>query len=131
MAFGMGDELGQLETALEAGGMAWWIIEMPHGSVFFSHNKTNMLGYKAKDFIHYSHFTALIHKDDYENAMQAMRSHLDGKSPVYETKYRIKCKDGTYKTFYDRGKITGTDKHGNITIAGIVMDITTFSPDKL
>ena len=131
MSYGLGNELNMFEAALEAADLAWWVIELPSGTVFFSENKTKMLGRKAKDFVHYSHFTDLLHKDDYDCAMLAMTDHLTGKKPLYETKYRIKGANGKYRTFYDRGKIVGRDKKGGMTVAGIVMDITKYSPENL
>lgn len=57
--------------------------------------------------------------------MDAMRGHLYGKKEVYEIEYRIETKDGTYKWYYDRGKITQYDEMGKpIFLSGIVFDIT-------
>ncbi len=57
--------------------------------------------------------------------MDAMYDHLYGKKDVYEVEYRIKTKDGNYKWYYDRGKITQYDENGKPSfIAGIVFDIT-------
>jgi PAS domain-containing protein len=58
--------------------------------------------------------------------MQDMRDHLEGRKALYETSYRIQAKDGSYTRFYDRGKIVG-ERDGEILLAGIVMDITTFN----
>ena len=120
---GLDDIFTRLETALEAGGIAWWEMEMPSGVVFFSDNKTNMIGRKARDFTHYTHFTDLVHPDDYEAAMAAMKQHLDGTRPYYETRYRIKHANGHYVTFYDRGKIVHDDGDV-IKIAGIVINMS-------
>jgi|JI10StandDraft_1071094.scaffolds.fasta_scaffold140629_3 PAS domain-containing protein len=90
---------------------------------FCSENKVRMLGYDpAKHkFVHYSDFTKLVHPDDYEVCMQAMRDLFSGKKDKYEAVYRIKCKDGTYKTFYDRGKISGR-RGEEFVVTGLVMD---------
>lgn len=57
--------------------------------------------------------------------MKAMIDHLEGKATVYEVEYRIKAKDGSYKWYYDRGKITQYDENGKpLFLAGIVFDIT-------
>lgn len=54
-----------------------------------------------------------------------MLSHLHGKADVYEVEYRIKGKDGRFKWYYDRGKITQYDDKGKpLFLAGIVFDIT-------
>lgn len=126
MSYGDGQELTRFETAMEATGLAWWWMELPSGIVFFSPNKAKMLGYKPDKFVHYTNFTELVHPDDYQPMMQAMRDHLEGKSAVYETKYRIKHKDGTYRKFYDRGQIVGK-KDGQTLLAGFVFDTKQFS----
>lgn len=116
------DDFQRLDNAMEAAGMAWWEIEFPSGVVFFAENKAKMLGYDPDQFFHYKSFTDLVHPDDYETAMQAMRDHMSGKTDHYETVYRIKTKSGDYKTFLDRGKIV--QKKGNeMRIAGVVIDV--------
>lgn len=129
--YGTGHELDMLQDAMEAGGIAWWMMEYPSGTVFFGPNKVKMLGYEEKDadkFIHYTHFTNLIHPDDYEAAMNAMRALLTGEKDVYETKYRIKTKSGGYVVYYDKGRIVGR-KNGELAIAGIVMNVTDGLPE--
>jgi ABC-type antimicrobial peptide transport system permease subunit len=60
----MGNESAMIEDALEAGEIAWWLMELPSGAVFFSLNKIKILGYSKKDiskFVHFSSFTDLLH----------------------------------------------------------------------
>jgi PAS domain S-box-containing protein len=121
-----GQEFAMLDDALQAGGMAWWQMELPAGTVVCSVGKITMLGYNKADvdkFARYTDFTELIHPDDYEAAMQAMRNHLEGAVPTYETQSRIRRKDGSYAVYYDRGKIVGRN-NGDIAVAGIVLDIS-------
>lgn len=116
-----------LNLALSAGNLAWWEMEVATGSVTFNENKAKMLGYQMDDFqdAHYSAFTELIHPDDYEKAMQAMREHLTGEKDLYEVTYRIKHKKGHYIWFYDRGSTTARNKEGKPTfVKGIVFDDT-------
>jgi PAS domain S-box-containing protein len=130
MTYGTGNELDMLESALDATGVAWWWMELPSGTIFFSANKTRMIGTKADDFYHFKHFTNLVHPDDHIKMMKDMTDHIEGKEDIYETTYRIKHSDGTYRRFYDRGKIVSR-KNGEITLAGLVMDISTFNLDKV
>lgn len=100
----------------------WWHMELPSGEVFFGTAKTDMLGYEEDNFNVYQDFTKLLHPEDYEKAMQAMRDHLEGKADAYETTYRIQKKDGEYLTFYDYGVIT--EKEGeNISLIGLVFKV--------
>lgn len=116
----------RLEMALNLGKLAWWDWDYMTGEVQFSDAKALMLGYQPHELDNkvYS-FTQMIHPDDYENAMKAMRDHLENKKPVYEVEYRIKRKDNTYAWFYDKGGIVEKDNDGKPKrITGIVIDVT-------
>lgn len=122
MEEGIRTEVEHIEGALEAADMAWWSLEFPSGALSFSRNKTDMLGYEAEDFVHFTHFTNLIHPNDQDAAMQAMTDHYTGKKDAYETTYRIKAKDGSYKKFYDKGKIV--ERNGDtFIVAGVVTKV--------
>lgn len=121
MKEGIRSEVEHIEDALEAAGMAWWSLEFPSGALKYSKYKTETLGYDAKDFVHYTHFTDLIHPEDKETAMKAMTDHYTGKRDIYEVTYRIKAKNGKYKTFYDKGKIVERFA-GSFTVAGVVTE---------
>jgi two-component system CheB/CheR fusion protein len=121
------DEMSLFNDAMEAGGMAWWLMEYPSGMVQFNANKVKMLGYTQKDaekFVHYTAFTDLIHPDDYAQAMKAMTDHISGATKNYVTEYRIKAKDGSYRKFFDRGRIVARNPNNDLAIAGLVVDIT-------
>lgn len=51
-------------------------MKLSSGKVEFSDNKAEMLGYSPERFNHYEDFTDLIHPDDKDSAMKAMRNHL-------------------------------------------------------
>jgi PAS domain S-box-containing protein len=111
--------------AIEAVNMAWWEMNIVTGEVFFHKRKTDILGYRQEDFKHYRDFMALVHPDDYEPAMEAMRNHFKGTTPTYETEYRIRNQWGDYKWFYDKGAIVSRDENGKpLKIIGFVIDIT-------
>ena len=115
----------RLELAMEVSNMAWWEMEVDTGKVFFGRRKTDMLGFEAEDFNHYADFMKLIHPEDYEPAMKAMRDHMYNKKPKYEIEYRIKTISGEFKWFYDTGFVSKRDKAGKpMTISGLVVDIT-------
>ena len=102
-------------------------MDVKTGKVIFNENKVKMLGYSIDDFkdADYKSFTNMIHPDDHDRVMQAMRDHLDGKKDDYEVEYRIKAKNGIYKWYYDKGSIVDRDINGNPSIVkGIVVDIS-------
>lgn len=115
----------RFQNAMDAGNIAWWEMNFSTGNIVCHENKARMLGYQPENFTHYTDFTKLLHQNDYEPAMQAMRDHLVGKIPRYEIEYRIKTADGNYRWFRDIGAISEYDDSGKpLKVMGIVIDIT-------
>jgi PAS domain S-box-containing protein len=115
----------RLDGAMFAGDLAWWEMDVETGSVQFHDNKAQMLGYAPERFDHYEDFTDLVHPDDYEGAMEAMRAHYRGDATKYDVEYRIRTADGDYRWFHDVGGITRRTREGDPEkVTGIVVDIT-------
>ncbi len=111
-----------------SGNLGHWYLNLKTESVVFNPLKIQALGYSMKELperITYNFFTDKLHPEDYKATMNAMIRHIKGETDVYECEYRIQTKDGSYKWFYDRGKITQRDTSGRPEfVAGIVFDIT-------
>lgn len=115
----------RLDGAMFAGDLAWWEMDVETGSVTFHENKADMLGYSPDDFDHYEDFTDLVHPDDHDRAMQAMRDHLEGKAEKYDVEYRIRRRSGEYAWFHDVGGVTERAPDGAPEkVTGVVIDIT-------
>lgn len=111
-----------------AGNLGHWYWNIKTNRVTFNLLKATTLGYDINELpekVSYEFFTDKVHPDDYQKTMNAMLEHLHGNKPVYEVEYRIKTKEGKYKWYYDRGKITMRNPDGSpLFLAGIVFDIT-------
>ena len=111
-----------------AGNLGHWYWNVKANSVEFSPQKTAALGFSEQDLpgsVAFQFFTDRIHTDDYDRVMENMRSHLQHKTQVYECEYRIRHRDGSYRWFYDRGKVTQVDEQNRpILVTGIVFDIS-------
>ncbi|MGM0443194.1 MAG: CheR family methyltransferase [Fibrobacterota bacterium] len=113
----------RLETALGAGNMAWWEWNVPENRVITSPEKALHLGYSPDELgENYQEWTKLIHPDDYEKTMDAMKQHLSGKTESYIVTYRIRAKDGRYLLFKDTGGIVERNTDGSPRlVTGIVI----------
>jgi len=119
------ENMARLELAMQVANMAWWEMDLSTGRVSFEKRKAEMLGYSPEKFKHYKDFMALIHPEDYEPTMDAMRSHLDGLSDKYEIEYRIKTISGEHKWFYDVGSVTKREPEGKpLIVSGLALDIS-------
>lgn len=115
----------RLDSTMLAGNIAWWEMDLKTGNVKFNEQKARMLGYEPERFTHYTHFTELLHPEDYDKAMNAMLDYIAGKKSSYALDYRIMASNGKYKWFQDIGIATEYDDDGNIClISGVVFDIT-------
>lgn len=115
----------RLGLAMDVANLSWWEMDIETGSVAFEKRKAEMLGYPPEKFKHYTHFMELVHPEDYEPAMNAMRNHLSGAVDKYEVEYRIKAASGDYKWFYDIGSVVNRDDQGKpLTVSGLVLDIS-------
>lgn len=110
------------------GNLGHWYWNFKTNKVTYDDLKVTTLGYdksEVPEHVRYQFFTDKLHPEDYKKTMDAMYNHLYGKANVYEAEYRIQTKDGKYKWYYDRGKITQYDQNGKpLFLAGIVFDIT-------
>ena len=84
-----------------------------------------MLGYEDAEFPNrFESWESHLHPDDKTAVLETLHAHLDGKTPLYETTYRLLCKDGHYRWISSRGK-AHFDKRGKaVRIAGFHTDIT-------
>ncbi len=116
----------RLKRALDSASIGWWEWDYESGEVLFSDNKATMLGYTVEEFPkNVYEITKLVHPDDYERTMSAMRDHINGKKDLYQIRYRIKTKDGNWKWYYDKGKIIEYNEEGKPKkIIGTVQNIT-------
>ncbi|MBN2875555.1 MAG: response regulator [Spirochaetales bacterium] len=115
----------RLEATMLAGNLAWWRLDINSGEVLFNEQKTRMLGYAAEDFKTYQDFARLVHEDDYEPMMNAMRKYLDGHTDAYRCEYRIRASNNEYHWFQDIGVASAHNPAGRpIALFGVAIDTT-------
>jgi PAS domain S-box-containing protein len=115
----------RLEMAMQAANMAWWEMDLASGNVVFEKRKVEMLDFPPEKFTHYKDFMALVHPEDHERAMAAMRGHIEGSLARYEVEYRISTRSGEFKWFYDIGSVVKKDASGKpLKVTGLVINIT-------
>lgn len=116
------------------GNLGQWFWDFTINEVTYNPMKATALGYTKEELpekVPYEFFTEKLHPDDYAYVMQTMQDHLDGKLPVWEVKYRIQAKDGSWKVYQDRGKVTErTESGAPLFLKGIVFDVTEEEEEK-
>ena len=112
------EEQTRLEYAW-TGNLGHWYWNIKANEVTFNPLKMTALGYdksRIPQHVSYQYFTDMLHPEDYQKAINTMFGHMYGAAVVYEVEYRMRAKDGGYRWYYDRGKITQRKKQGGSLI---------------
>ncbi|MDD5335688.1 MAG: diguanylate cyclase [Rhodoferax sp.] len=112
--------------AIEGSGDGLWDWNLADGTIFFSLQWKQMLGYAEHEVGQgYDEWERRIHPEDKSGALAVLQAFLDGKTPLYVSEHRIRCKDGAYKWVRDRGSIVSRDAAGRpLRLIGTHADIT-------
>ena len=99
--------------ALEGAGDGLWDWDVVSNTVYFSRRSKEMLGY-ADDEIgsDVGAWIKQIHPDDKARVEAAVYAHCDGKTPVYTSEHRLRCKNGDWKWILDRGMVVSRSPDG-------------------
>ncbi len=119
----------KVEEVLFRSDIPWWEWDLEKNRVTFNDLKVTNLGYSMDDFKNadYQAFTSLLHPEDYEPAMQAMRDFMTGKAEIYQIDYRIKAADGSYHWYVDRGVAIEKNEDGSPKVMrGLVLDMGSY-----
>jgi len=115
----------RLRLAIEGSNQGLWDWDPQTNEVYFSSRWKEMLGFRDDEITSgFAQWSQRVHPEDIEKAMQDLHAHLDGKTEVYESIYRMQHKNGNWLWILDRGKAL-FDKEGKpIRMLGFHDDIT-------
>lgn len=119
-------ERNRLSLLLDATRLGTWEWNPQTDVTEFNERWAEMFGYAADELEnHVESWSSRLHPDDRENAWQAIKNHLDGVTPFYESEHRILHRSGRWRYVLDRGRIIERDNEGRVTrYAGTVTDVT-------
>jgi PAS domain S-box-containing protein len=120
----------RLDLAVRGSNIAIWECDMPDGRIENARltliNVWELLGYDARtsptDFP--STFGLLWHPDDQERVSNELEALLAGDGQVYESEYRVRCKDGSIRWHLARGTVLRDAKRKPVRFIGTSADIT-------
>ncbi|MGA1932860.1 PAS domain-containing protein [Arcobacter sp. YIC-464] len=114
----------QYSRAIDGVQDGLWDVDLKNKKLFYSPRFMSMLGYSSDDIITYKSFwQRSIHKQDYKKTLFELKKHLAKKSELFETQYRFKCKDGSFKWIKIRGKLFYDSKNKPNRFIGFHTDI--------
>jgi two-component system, cell cycle sensor histidine kinase and response regulator CckA len=116
----------RLELTLSGADLGLWDWNVQTGEVVFNGRWAQMLGYTLEEIEpHVRSWEKLLHPEDTPSVIQALKSHLDGMVPMYETEHRLRTKSGDWVWVLDRGRVVSRDEQGApLRAVGTHLDIT-------
>lgn len=116
----------RLRKTLDVTSDGVWDRNLATGEVYYGSKWATVLGYREED-LQTGKITweSLLHPDDREKTVHALREHFNGKSENYEAEFRLKNSAGEYQWIHARGQIIEYDEHGkSLRFVGTHTDIT-------
>ena len=114
----------RFDLAVTGSNDGLWDWDLLTGEVYYSARFNELLGYtdaKLESTVQAS--VSLLHPDDKELTIAAMRAHLEQGKP-YDVEYRARTRSGAYRWFRARGRAVRNAAGKPVRMAGSITDTT-------
>jgi PAS domain S-box-containing protein len=120
------DSEHRLQFALEAGAQGAWDWNLQTNEVIYSSSYKKLYGFEENELKnHVSEWMTRIHPDDHKKMQVSVQDHLSSGNQEYDSRYRIRAKDGSYRWVMARGRLIDFDANGKPSrMIGTHTDIT-------
>ncbi|MGH8286589.1 MAG: diguanylate cyclase domain-containing protein, partial [Steroidobacteraceae bacterium] len=112
------------DLAMDTGNDGLWDFDAENNRVYFSPRWKAMLGYADDEMNNSPDWRQLVHPDDMPRVQAAIRDHVAGKSPIFESIHRMRHRSGEWRWVVSRAKAR-VDAGGRLLrLVGTELDIT-------
>jgi diguanylate cyclase (GGDEF)-like protein/PAS domain S-box-containing protein len=112
------------ELALYSANDGLWDFDTVNNRVYLSPRWKAMLGYDEADVGNAPDWRTLVHSDDMSRVQAAIRDHVAGKTPIFESMHRMRHATGEWRWVISRAKAKVDDKGRLLRLVGVELDVT-------
>ncbi len=112
------------ELALFSANDGLWDFDTLNNRVYLSPRWKSMLGYDEQDVGAAPDWRTLVHSDDMSRVQTAIRDHVAGKTPIFESLHRMRHATGEWRWVISRAKAKVDEKGRLLRLVGVELDIT-------
>src|ERR1700760_437036 len=112
------------ELAIHSANDGLWDFDTLNNRVYLSPRWKAMLGYDENDVGQAPDWRTLVHADDMSRVQAAIRDHVAGKTPIFESLHRMRHATGEWRWVISRAKAKVDDKGRLLRLVGVELDIT-------
>lgn len=111
---------------LDGAGLGSWDWNARTNAVVFGGHWASMLGERLEDLAAtLETWSSRVHPEDLGSAMEAIARHMRGETPIYQTEFRMRHRDGSWRWILDCGKVVSRTEQGEpLRMVGIHYDVT-------
>ena len=114
----------RLELSRDTTHDALWDFDVVRNEMYFSPRWREMLGYTDLTEPLAPDWRRLVHLEDLSRVQFAMRDHVAGKTPMFESIHRMRHRNGDWRWVQSRARAR-VDVHGRLLrLVGVELDIT-------
>ena len=112
------------ELALYSANDGLWDFDTINNRVYLSPRWKAMLGYDESDVGQAPDWRTLVHSDDMSRVQAAIRDHVAGKTPIFESMHRMRHATGEWRWVISRAKAKVDEKGRLLRLVGVELDVT-------
>ncbi len=117
----------RLRLAARAGNIGFWDRDITSDRVYFSSEWKSQLGYRDEEIPDDNEaWMSRLHPEDRDRVISHLSAFLESRRSDYQTEYRMRHKDGSYRWFYVRGELLSDAAGAPQRVVGCRIDITAF-----
>jgi len=120
----MADMQERQDMALPCANDGLWDYDAQGNRTWFSPRWKTMLGFAEDDVITSPDWHRMVHPEDLARVSAAMRDHIAGKTPMFESVHRLKHTDGEWRWVVGRARARVDDQGRLRRLIGVELDIT-------
>ena len=112
------------DLSMETGNDGLWDFDAENNRVYFSPRWKAMLGYADDEMNNSPDWRQLVHPDDMPRVQAAIRDHVAGKTPIFESIHRMRHRSGEWRWVISRAKARVDSGGRLLRLVGTELDIT-------
>jgi len=121
----LGDSEARLKLANAASNIGLWDWDIAGRSIYYSPESKRQLGYRDDEIAsRVGEFQGRLHPEDSPGALARLKACLDDPRLEYESEFRLRHRDGSYRWMYARGEILRDADGRPVRMLGCHVDIT-------
>src|SRR5690606_19409260 len=119
------DKQSRIDLAARASQVGFWDWQLNDNRIYFSPEWKAQIGYLDHEINNdFEEWRSRVHADDLKRVMAAVNAYLSGEAQDYQTEFRFRHKDGSYRWIYVRAEATRDNQGKAMRFVGCHIDIT-------